>query len=280
LAVISVILSITKADQFITTDGINLGSLLIFSAIVGFTGSMISLLLSKWIAISAYSVQIITTPANGTESMLMETVKQLSDRAGINMPEVGIYQANDINAFATGSSRNNSLLAVSSALLEKMDKDELEGVLGHEISHIANGDMVTLALVQGILNTFVIFLSRVIGYVVDKVVLKNDRDGAGIGYYLVSFVLQIVLGILASIIVMYFSRIREFEADAGSSHVTSKEKMIAALEKLKTVYERDSVIPDSHPEMATMKISHRSSRFSLFSTHPSLDDRIEALRKL
>ena len=256
--------------------GLNLQSLIIFAAVIGFGGSFISLAMSKWMAKRATGAMVIEQPRNATEQWLFETVRRQAKQAGIGMPEVAVYDAPDINAFATGMRRDAALVAVSSGLLQAMDKDEAEAVLGHEITHVANGDMVTLALIQGVLNTFVIVLSRVVGYFVDRVLLKNDR-GFGIGYFVTSIVAQIVLGILASMIVMWFSRQREFRADRGGAKLAGREKMIAALQRLKAAHE-----PAQLPEqMAAFGISSGQAGGwkRLFMSHPPLDERIAALQQ-
>lgn len=256
--------------------GLNLQSLIIFAAVLGFGGSFISLAMSKWMAKRATGAMVIEQPRNATEQWLFETVRRQAKQAGIGMPEVAVYDAPDINAFATGMKRDAALVAVSTGLLRSMDKDEAEAVLGHEITHVANGDMVTLALIQGVLNTFVIVLSRVVGYFVDRVLLKNDR-GFGIGFFVSTIVAQIVLGILASTIVMWFSRQREFRADRGGAKLAGREKMIAALERLKAAHE-----PAQLPEqMAAFGISGgRDGGWKrLFMSHPPLDERIAALQQ-
>ncbi|MBI3570095.1 MAG: protease HtpX [Gammaproteobacteria bacterium] len=257
--------------------GLNLQSLIIFAAVIGFGGSFISLAMSKWMAKRATGAMVIEQPRNNTEQWLIETVRRLAKQAGIGMPEVAVYEAPDVNAFATGMSRDSALVAVSTGLLQAMDKDEAEAVLGHEITHVANGDMVTLALIQGVLNTFVIVLSRAVGYFVDRVLLKNDRDSVGIGFFVSSLVAQILLGILASMIVMWFSRQREFRADRGGAKLAGREKMIAALERLKAAHE-PAQLPD---QMAAFGISGGRDggwkRF--FMSHPPLDERIAALQQ-
>ncbi|MBI5782278.1 MAG: protease HtpX [Gammaproteobacteria bacterium] len=257
--------------------GLNLQSLIIFAAVIGFGGSFISLAMSKWMAKHATGAMVIEQPRNSTEQWLIETVRRLAKQAGIGMPEVAVYEAPDVNAFATGMSRDSALVAVSTGLLQAMDKDEAEAVLGHEITHVANGDMVTLALIQGVLNTFVIVLSRAVGYFVDRVLLKNDRDSVGIGFFVSSLVAQILLGILASMIVMWFSRQREFRADRGGAKLAGREKMIAALERLKAAHE-PAQLPD---QMAAFGISGGRDggwkRF--FMSHPPLDERIAALQQ-
>lgn len=255
--------------------GLDINSLLVFSAVFGFGGSLISLMISKWTAKRFTGAQVIETPRNATEQWLVETVQRQAKAAGIGMPEVAIYNAPDANAFATGMSRNNALVAVSTGLLQIMDKGEVEAVLAHEVSHVANGDMVTLALIQGVVNTFVIFLSRVIGHTVDRVVFKNER-GHGPAFWITTIIAEVVLGILASIIVMWFSRQREFRADAGGASIEGRNKMIAALEKLKKTVEQPH-LPD---QLAAFGISGGigSGMKRLFMSHPPLDERIAALR--
>ena len=256
--------------------GLNLPALLIFAGAIGFGGSFISLAMSKWMAKKATGAQVIESPRTSTEQWLMETVRRQSKQAGIGMPEVAVFDSPDINAFATGMSRDHALVAVSTGLLNAMNKDEAEAVVGHEITHVANGDMVTLALIQGVVNTFVIVLSRVIGYVVDRMILKNVRDSGGIGFFVSSLVAQLVLGIFASMIVMWFSRQREFRADAGGAKLAGREKMVAALERLKVAHE-----PAPLPEqMAAFGISGKrdSGWMRLFMSHPPLDERIAALK--
>jgi heat shock protein HtpX len=257
--------------------GLNLQALIIFAAVIGFGGSFISLAMSKWMAKRATGATVIEQPRNSTEQWLIETVRRLAKQAGIGMPEVAVYEAPDVNAFATGMSRDSALVAVSTGLLNAMDKDEAEAVLGHEITHVSNGDMVTLALIQGVLNTFVIVLSRVVGYFVDRVLLKNDRDSGGIGFFVSSMVAQIVLGILASMIVMWFSRQREFRADAGGAKLAGRDKMIAALNRLKAMHE-PAQLPD---QMAAFGIngSPGGGFKRLFMSHPPLDERIAALKQ-
>ncbi|HES76811.1 MAG TPA: protease HtpX [bacterium] len=268
----SIISSVFGLGQIQSKDGLNLTSLLVFSVLVGFAGSFISLMMSKWIAKRSVGAQVIDQPQNATEVWLMETVRRQANAAGIKMPEVAIYDAPDINAFATGPSRNNALVAVSSGLLNYMNRDEAEAVMAHEIGHVANGDMVTLTLIQGVVNTFVVFFAYVIGYFVDRVILKNE-EGQGIGFFIANIVAQIALGFLASIIVMWFSRQREFRADAAGAKFAGKEKMIAALEKLKQMHE-----PSHLPEqMAAFGINGGDIQ-KMFSSHPPLDERIAALR--
>ncbi len=250
---------------------LNLQALLVMSAVIGFSGSLISLFISKWSAKRAMGVQVIEQPANRTERWLLETVRRQAERAGIGMPEVGIFDAPDPNAFATGWNRNAALVAVSTGLLQQMNEGEVEAVLGHEVSHVANGDMVTLALIQGVINTFVVFLARVIGHFFDRVVLKNER-GHGIGYFVVTIVAEIVLAFLASMIVMWFSRRREYRADIGGAELAGRGKMIAALQRLQAVHEPQS-LPD---QFAAFGIS--GSVRQLLSSHPPLEQRIAALQ--
>ncbi|HEY1077852.1 MAG TPA: protease HtpX [Fontimonas sp.] len=271
MLVLSVVASLLGADRYLTANGLNLQQLLIFSAIFGFGGSFISLAMSKWMAKRATGAQVITEPKNSAEVWLLQTVERQARAAGIGMPEVAIFDSPEPNAFATGMNRNSALVAVSTGLLRGMSQDEVEAVLGHEISHVANGDMVTLTLIQGVLNTFVMFLSRVVGYVIDRAVFKTER-GVGPGYYISVLVLQIVFGILASAIVAWFSRQREFRADAGGAHLAGKRKMISALQRLKGAKDEADL-----PE-AVRAFGIRGGKFSqMFATHPPLDVRIAAL---
>jgi heat shock protein HtpX len=273
--VLSITMRLLGVDRIVSeSGGLNFNALLIMSLVMGFAGSLISLFMSKWMAKRSVGAHVIESPSNATEQWLVNTVKRQADQAGIGMPEVAIYDAPDINAFATGWNKNNALVAVSTGLMNNMTQDEAEAVLAHEVSHVANGDMVTLTLIQGVVNTFVIFLSRVIGYIVDRVVFKNDR-GEGIGFFITVMVAQLVLGIFASMIVMWFSRYREFHADAGGASLAGKHKMIAALERLKLNHE-EAALPKS---VAAFGISGGSAFSKLFMTHPPLDERIEALRR-
>jgi heat shock protein HtpX len=275
LAVLSITMQLLGVDRMLEQDtGLNLQGLLLMAAIFGFGGSFISLAISKWMAKMATGAQVIEVPSNTTERWLVDTVKRQAEKSGIGMPDVAIYDAPEINAFATGWNRNDALVAVSSGLLQNMTREEAEAVLGHEISHVANGDMVTLTLIQGVLNTFVIFLSRVVGFIVDRVLLKNER-GYGVGFMVTTFVAQIVLGILASIIVMWFSRWREFRADAGGAALAGRDKMIAALERLKLNQEQ-SQLP---AQISAFGISGGGGIMRLFMSHPPLDERIAALRQ-
>ncbi len=277
IVVLSITLRLLGVEQILDEEGIdlNLNSLLVFSALFGFGGSFLSLAISKWTAKRFTGAQVIEQPRDNRERWLVETVAHQAQAAGIGMPEVAIYPAPEINAFATGMSRNNALVAVSSGLLDSMTQDEAEAVLAHEVSHVANGDMVTLALIQGVVNTFVIFLSRIIGQFVDRVVFKNER-GHGPAFWITTIIAEIVIGILASTIVMWFSRQREFRADAGGAALAGREKMIAALQRLK-VSAGEAELPD---QLAAFGISGHISRGlkGLFRSHPPLDDRIEALR--
>ncbi|HQS58603.1 MAG: zinc metalloprotease HtpX [Gallionellales bacterium 35-53-114] len=277
LLVISITLRLLGVDRILDESGaIKFDSLLILSMVIGFSGSIISLLMSKWSAKRMVNAQVITSPIDPTERWLLDTVKRQSQAAGIGMPEVAIYDAPDVNAFATGWNRNNALVAVSTGLLQSMSRDEAEAVLAHEVSHVANGDMVTLALIQGVVNTFVIFFAKLFGILVDRVLLKNDgRHGPGIGAFVAEIIAQVVLGVLASIIVMWFSRQREFRADAGAATLAGRNKMIAALERLKAKHE-----PSALPEkMAAFGISGGGGFSRLFMTHPPLEERIAALRE-
>jgi heat shock protein HtpX len=276
LALLSLTFSLFGIQGLLADNGIdlNLGALLVYSAVIGFAGSFISLFLSKWMAKRSMRVQVIEKPRNATESWLVETVKQQAERADISMPEVGIFDHPSPNAFATGWNKNNALVAVSTGLLRSMNKNEVEAVLAHEVSHVANGDMVTLTLVQGVVNTFVIFLSRIVGHIVDRVVFKVER-GHGPAFYIVSFIAQIVLGFLAMTIVMWFSRKREFRADKGGAKLAGKQNMIDALESLKRGSETEPM-PD---EMRALAINAGNIQ-KLFASHPPLEDRIQALKNI
>lgn len=272
--VLSVTMRLLGVEPYLNENGLNLTSLLIFAAVMGFGGSFISLAISKWMAKKTMGVRVIDAPSSSTELWLVDTVRKYSEKAHIKMPEVGIFESPDVNAFATGMSKNSSLVAVSSGLLQQMTRKEAEAVLGHEIAHIANGDMVTLALIQGVVNTFVMFLSRVIGYLVDKVVFKTER-GTGPAFFVTMIIAEMVLGILASIIVMWFSRKREFRADYGGAHLAGKENMIAALERLSL--QHATPLPE---KMAAFGIAGGggSGIKRLFMTHPPLEERIAALK--
>ena len=255
--------------------GLNLNALLVFAAVIGFGGAFISLAMSKWSAKMMTGAKVIDSPRSEAEQWLVQTVQRQARQAGIGMPEVAIYNAPEVNAFATGMNKNNALVAVSTGMLNSMSRDEAEAVLGHEVTHVANGDMVTLALIQGVVNTFVIFLSRIIGNIVDKAVFKTER-GHGPAFWITSIIAELVLGILASIIVMWFSRRREFRADVGGAALAGREKMIAALQRLKQAH-TPSQLPD---QIKAFGISGGQGWGikRLFMSHPPLDERIEALR--
>ncbi|MBQ5942117.1 MULTISPECIES: protease HtpX [unclassified Massilia] len=274
--VVSLVLNLLGVGRAVTGQGIDVGALAVFSLVVGFTGSFISLLLSKPMAKWSTGARVIDQPANSTEMWLVDTVRRLSERAGIGMPEVAVYEG-EPNAFATGAFKNSALVAVSTGLLQGMNRDEVEAVLGHEVAHIANGDMVTLTLIQGVVNTFVVFLARVVGYFVDKVLLRSEGDRPGIGYMVTVFVCEIAFGILASIIVAWFSRKREFRADAGSARLLgSPVPMQHALARL------GGLAPGALPQsMAASGISGSGGGWgALFSTHPPMEQRIAALQSL
>ncbi|HEY6644231.1 protease HtpX [Povalibacter sp.] len=276
LLVLSVTLRLLGVDRILDEQGtgLNYNNLLIYSAVLGFTGSLISLAISKWSAKRSMGVQVIEQPRTADEQWLVETVRRQAQAAGIGMPEVGIFDTPEMNAFATGANRNNALVAVSTGLLRGMSRQEAEAVLAHEVSHVANGDMVTLTLIQGVVNTFVIFLSRIVGYVVDRVVFKTER-GHGPAFMITTIVAQLVLGILASMIVMWFSRQREFRADSGGATLAGRQSMIGALERLRQSHPQP--LPD---KMAAFGISGGigSGLKRLFMTHPPLEERIAALR--
>lgn len=274
MLVLSVTMRLLGVEPYLNANGLDLSNLLAFAAIMGFGGAFISLAMSKWTAKRMSGAVVIEEARTPTEIWLVKTVRQQADAVGIKMPEVAIFNSPEVNAFATGMTRNSSLVAVSSGLLNAMTKDEAEAVLAHEVSHIANGDMVTLTLIQGVVNTFVMFLSRVIGYTVDKVVFKTER-GTGPAFFVTMIIAELVLGVLASIIVMWFSRQREFRADAGAAKLSSTSKMIAALERLQAQH-TPSALPK---QMAAFGISGGGGFAKLFSSHPSLDDRIAALRQ-
>ncbi len=273
MLVLGVVTSALGVNRYLTANGLNLPMLLAFSAVVGFTGAIFSLLISKPMAKWSTGARVLDNPQNETERWLVETVRRLANKANIGMPEVAVYEG-DANAFATGAFKNSSLVAVSTGLLESMTKEEVEAVLAHEIAHVVNGDMVTLTLIQGVVNTFVVFLSKVVGYFVDRVLLKNDRGGPGIGYYITDIVCQIIFGMLASIIVAWFSRQREFRADAGSASLMgSPQPMVNALARL------GGLAPGELPKsMAASGISDKAGFMAMFSTHPPIEVRIAALQ--
>ncbi len=274
LAVLSVSMRLLGIDQYMASTGQDPVGLLVFAALLGFGGALISLAMSKFIAKRSTGARVITEPANADEAWLVNTVRRLATQAGIGMPEVAIYDSPDVNAFATGARRDAALVAVSTGLLRRMGRDEVEAVLGHEITHVANGDMVTLTLIQGVVNTFVIFLSRIIGRFVDQVIFRSER-GHGPGFFITVMVAQLVLGVFASMIVAWFSRQREFRADAGGARLAGRQKMVAALEGLQRAHE-PAPLPDG---LQALGISGGVGRFGrLFMTHPPLPERIAALR--
>jgi len=277
LVVISIVFQLLGIEGLLDENGVdlNLQALLLMSAVIGFGGSLISLLISKWMAKRSMGVQLVDPqqPRNDAERWLYSTVQRQAQQARIGMPEVGVFDSPDPNAFATGASKNNALVAVSTGLLRNMKKEEVEAVLAHEVSHVANGDMITMALIQGVVNTFVVFLSRLVGFFVDRVILKNQR-GLGIGYFVSSIVAQIVLGILATTIVMWFSRRREFRADAGGAYLAGRGNMIGALKAL----QRGAMEPDLPEQMAAFGIhGGKGGLKALFRSHPPLEERIAAL---
>ena len=277
ILVASIVLGLLGVGSYINEAGLDIGSLMIFCLIYGMLASFISLLLSKTIAKWSTKTRIIKSPANEEEAWLLKVVGEMAADAGIGMPEVGIFPMNQANAFATGWNKNKALVAVSTGMLERFEKDEIKAVMGHEIGHVANGDMVTLTLIQGVLNAFVMFFARIIAYAVDKIVFKTER-GVGIGYHIVTFLAQIILGILASMIVMWFSRRREYHADYAGAKLGGSEAMIAALRRLK----REAGIPDQMPEtMSAFGISSgtRNGIRALLMSHPPLDERIKALEE-
>lgn len=258
--------------------GLNLTALLIFCAVFGMTGSFISLALSKTMAKRGAGVQLIKEPSNATEQWLVATVAELADKAGIGMPEVGIFPAQQSNAFATGMKKNNALVAVSEGLLRNMDREAVRAVIGHEIGHVANGDMITLSLIQGVVNTFVMFFARIIGSVIDKAVFKNER-GHGIGYFIIVFVVEMVLAVLASTIVMWFSRFREYRADAAGAALTSPQAMMSALESLQREYELPNELPDGIQAFG-ISSGLKKGLAGLWASHPPLEMRIQALKTI
>jgi len=273
IAVMSIVLSVLGVDRFLTANGLDMGMLLVFSLVVGFTGAIFSLLISKPMAKWSTGARVISAPSSSTEMWLVETVRRLSERAGIGMPEVAIFDGAP-NAFATGAFKNDALVAVSTGLLQNMTREEVEAVLGHEVAHIANGDMVTMTLLQGVMNTFVVFLSRVVGYAVDRAISRNSNSGPGIGYMVTVLVSQIVFGLVASMVVAWFSRQREFRADAGSAQLMGNPKpMMQALARL------GGLTPDHLPEsVASLGITDKPGLMALFSTHPPIAQRIAALQ--
>jgi len=277
IVVLSIVVNLLGVDRFLYENGINYVSLLIFAGIFGFGGSFISLAISKWMAKWSTGAQVIVQPRSEAEIWLTNTVKKQASQAGIGMPDVAVFESDSPNAFATGMNKNNALVAVSTGLLRTMKRDEVEAVLGHEISHVANGDMLTLSLIQGVVNTFVIFIARIVGYFVDRVLLKNE-EGRGLGFFITTIAAEIVFGILASVIVLWFSRKREFSADAGGAKLAGTGSMIAALESLQR--STHEPLPE---QMKAFGISGKPSKHGfklLFMTHPPLEDRIEALKRI
>jgi len=272
LLVLSVVSSLLGVDRWLTENGLNMGALLAFSAIFGFGGAIISLLMSKTVAKWSTGAQVIEAPRNESETWLLATVKKLADKAGVQMPQVAVYEG-EPNAFATGAFRNSALVAVSTGLLGSMSREEIEAVLGHELAHVANGDMVTLTLIQGVVNTFVVFLSRVVAFFVDRIVFRTER-GTGPGYFITMIVCQIALGVLASLIVAWFSRRREFRADAGSArYLGTPQPMMRALARL------GGLPPGELPKSLTgFGITDRAGIMALFATHPPIEERIRALQ--
>ncbi len=273
MLLISLVFQVLGLEGILAANGVdlNIQALVVMSGVIGFGGSIISLLISKWMAKRSMGVHVIENPENSTESWLVATVQRQAQQAGIGMPEVGVFDSPTPNAFATGANKNNALVAVSSGLLQQMNRDEVEAVLGHEVSHVSNGDMVTLTLIQGVVNTFVIFFSRILGHFVDRVIFKNQR-GLGMGYFLGSIIGQIVFSLLANIIVAWFSRQREFRADTGGANLAGRGKMIGALRRL-----QGAQAPQPLPnELAAFGISGGGLK-ELFSTHPPLNVRIQAL---
>ncbi|MES9969890.1 MAG: protease HtpX [Candidatus Thiodiazotropha sp.] len=276
MMLISITFRLLGIEGLLLENGVdlNLNALLVYSAVIGFSGSLISLFISKWMAKRSMGVKVIEAPGNEVERWLVGTVERQVRQAGIGMPEVGIFDHASPNAFATGWNRNNALVAVSTGLLQQMNRDEVEAVLAHEVSHVANGDMVTLSLIQGVINTFVVFLSRIIGHTVDRLVFKTER-GYGPGYFIVSMIAEFVLGILAMTIVMWFSRWREFRADRGGAELAGREKMVAALRRLQQAHETEPM-PE---EMAAFAISAGKVQ-KLFASHPPLEKRIAELEAM
>lgn len=274
VAVLGLVSSIFGLNRFLSASGLNLGALLGFALVMGFTGAIFSLLISKPMAKWTMGLTMINDSPDPTHAWIVQTVRRFAEKAGIGMPDVAIYDG-EPNAFATGAFKNSALVAVSTGLLQSMNREEVEAVIGHEITHVTNGDMVTMALIQGVMNTFVIFLSRVIGYFIDRVVLRNERDGPGIGYVVSVFILDMVLGVVAHIIVSWFSRQREYRADAGSAELMGNNRpMINALSRL------GGLDPGELPQsVKTMGINDRPGFAALFSTHPPMEDRIRALQE-
>ncbi len=275
MVVLGIVINVFGLNRFIDESGLNVGGLMVFSLVIGFGGAIISLLMSKFIAKRSTGAQIINDSRDPTHAWIVDAVKRFADKAGIAMPEVGIYEGAP-NAFATGAFKNSALVAVSTGLLQSMTREEVEAVIGHEVAHVANGDMVTMTLIQGVMNTFVVFISRVVGFFVDRVILKNERGGVGPGYFITTIVMDILLGFVAAMIVAWFSRQREFRADAGSAQLLGrKQPMINALARL------GGLDPGEMPKtLQTMGISSRPSGImALFSSHPPMEERIARLQQ-
>lgn len=280
LFVANITLSLLGFNSLMAANGIDLDlqALLVFCAVFGVSGSLLSLFISKWMAKRSMGVQVIMQPANEPERWLVNEVKRLAEQTGIGMPEVGVFRSEQPNAFATGWNRNNALVAVSTGLLSRFDKEEVRAVLAHEIGHVANGDMITLTLIQGVVNTFVMFFARVIGHTVDRVVFKTER-GHGIGYYITTIFAELVLGILASMIVMWFSRWREYRADAAGARLAGRGAMIGALARLKAEYDAPSEMADTLVAFGIKGTGMKQGFMRLFMSHPPLDERIRALQQ-
>lgn len=281
ILLVSLILSVFNVAPYLTGTGLDYQSLLVYAALFGFAGSLFSLFTSKWMAKRAFGIEIITEPRTDDERFIAQAVAGLAQRASIGMPEIGIYDSPEANAFATGWNKNNALVAVSTGLLANMSRDEVEGVLGHEVSHVANGDMVTLTLIQGVVNTFVIFFARIAAHAVQVFMSRNNDEGGNVGgvaYHLIAMLFEVVFGIFASMVVMAFSRHREYRADAGSASLLGgREKMIAALAKLQMM--QGALVDPRGAAFSAMKISDKQSFLALFSSHPPLEKRIEALKR-
>jgi heat shock protein HtpX len=274
MVVLGIVINIFGLNRWLDANGLNVGGLLMFSLVIGFGGAIISLLMSKWMAKRSTGAQIINDSRDPTHAWLVESVRRCADKAGVNMPEVGIYEGPP-NAFATGAFKNSALVAVSTGLLQSMTREEVEAVIGHEVAHVANGDMVTMTLIQGVMNTFVVFISRVVGYVVDRVLLRNEGNRPGAGFFITTIVMDILLGFVAAMIVAWFSRQREFRADAGSAQLLGrKQPMINALARL------GGLDPGEMPKtLQAMGISSRpSGLMALFSSHPPMEERIARLQ--
>nr|WP_214096304.1 protease HtpX [Candidatus Methylacidithermus pantelleriae] len=285
IVLLTLVVSLLGLDQRL---GFDPKSLMVFALVLGFSGSLFSLFISKWMAKMAYQIRVIEEPRNASERWLVETVREQARRAGIGMPEVGVYESPEVNAFATGASRNHALVAVSTGLLEQLSPREAEGVLAHEITHISNGDMVTMALLQGVLNTFVIFVSWVIGFLFDRLLTRrDDREdwgfgGIGLGFYVGRFLSEMCLGLLATLIVMWYSRQREFRADAGSARIWGKDAILSALRHLKAIMEHEPILDNRAPSLSAFKINGHSGGglVALLASHPPLEERIAALERL